>query len=93
MLYIKMKCGTCGNDYEIYSNEMNHRDRPIRCPHCLRQMDARHWDNLINAFFTAKDWNYQCLKAHNEHGSPLFVAEFITKHVPQELIQTNVWEE
>lgn len=93
MLYVKMKCGTCGNDFEIYSNEMNHRDKPIRCPHCLRQMDARHWDNLINAYMTATDWNYQNRKAHNEHNSPLFVAEFITKHVPQELIQANVWEE
>lgn len=90
MLYVKMSCGCCGNAFEIYSREMNFRDTPVRCPHCLQQMDNKQWNNLIDAFLTAADWNGQGLKAHGEHGSPLFQAEFISKHVPQSKIIKNL---
>ena len=86
MLYVKTACGNCGRNFEIYSREINRRDDPIRCPHCLRQMEPKQWDNLVNAFLTAADWNYQVLKAHREHGSPLFHVEFHSKHVPQSKI-------
>lgn len=90
MLYIKMSCGNCGNDFEIYSQEMNNRDRPIRCPHCLRQMPDRHWKNLINVYFAASDWNREVLKSHIEHGEPLFKAEFTSKNVPLEMIREGL---
>ena len=86
MLYAKVACGNCGNTFEIYSKEFNRRETPIRCPHCLRQMEPKQWDNLVNAFLTAVDWNYQSTKAHQEHGSPLFQVEFHSKHVPREKI-------
>ena len=86
MLYIKVSCGNCRHDFEIYSHEVNFRDSPVRCPHCLKKMDARHWNNLIDAYLTAADWNYQNTKAHIEHGSPLFQVEFVNKYVPQEII-------
>ena len=82
MLYVKISCGNCKNDFEIYSREINFRDDPVRCPHCLRQMEAKHWNNLIDAFLTAADWNRQALKTHQEHGTPLFQVEFCSKHVP-----------
>ena len=89
MLYVKMTCGGCANTFEVYSQAMNCRDNPVRCPHCLQQMDAKHWDNLIDAFFTASDWNYQVFKAHDEHGTPLFDLEFLSKHVPvKEIIRS-----
>lgn len=90
MLYVKAACGNCGRNFEIYSREINRREAPVRCPHCLRQMDSRHWDNLINAYMTASDWNYQNIKAHTEHGSPLFQVEFLSKHVPQAKILASL---
>ena len=90
MLYVKAVCGNCGRNFEIYSREINRRDDPIRCPHCLRQMEPRHWDNLINAYMTTADWNYQNIKAHTEHGSPLFQVEFVSKHVPQAKILASL---
>ncbi len=90
MLYVKAACGNCGRNFEIYSREINRRDDPIRCPHCLRQMEPRHWDNLINAYMTTADWNYQNIKAHTEHGSPLFQVEFVSKHVPQAKILASL---
>ena len=90
MLYVKTACGNCGRNFEIYSREINRRDDPIRCPHCLRQMEPRHWDNLINAYMTTADWNYQNIKAHTEHGSPLFQVEFVSKHVPQAKILASL---
>ena len=86
MLYVKAVCGNCGHGFEIYSREINRREDPIRCPHCLKQMEPRHWDNLINAYMTTADWNYQNVKAHTEHGSPLFQVEFVSKYVPQDKI-------
>ena len=90
MLYVKATCGNCENDFEIYSREINFRDDPVRCPHCLRKMELRHWENLINAYMTAADWNYQNIKAHTEHGSPLFQVEFCSKHVPYGKILENL---
>lgn len=90
MLYAKVACGNCGNTFEIYSKEFNRRETPIRCPHCLRQMDGRHWNNLIDAYMTTADWNYQNIKAHTEHGSPLFQVEFVSKHVPQDKILASL---
>ena len=93
MLYVKAACGNCGRNFEIYSREINRRDDPVRCPHCLRQMERKHWENLVNSFLTAADWNYQVLKAHQEHGSPLFQVEFHSKHVPREKIIASLeWE-
>lgn len=86
MLYIKIECGSCGNDFEIYNRDINPREDPIRCPHCLRKMDRKHWGNLIDAFLTACDWNYQNRKANQEHDTPLFQVEFVSKHVPQKMI-------
>lgn len=85
-LYAKILCGNCGNGFELYHMTMNTQEKPVRCPHCLQQMDAKHWKNLIDAFYTVSDWNYQVLKAHTEHGSPMFTAEFMCKHVPREKI-------
>lgn len=86
MLFVKVACGNCGRNFEIYSREINFRDHPIRCPHCLRQMEKKHWNNLIDAFLTAADWNTQNVKAHQEHNTPLFQVEFLSKHVPREKI-------
>lgn len=86
MLYVKIACGNCGRNFEIYNSEINRRGDPVRCPHCLRQMEGKHWENLIDAFLTTTDWNYQIMKAHQEHGSPLFRVEFLSKHVPREKI-------
>ena len=90
MLYVKAACGNCGRNFEIDGREINRRDAPIRCPHCLLQMESRHWDNLINAYMTTADWNYQNIKAHTEHGSPLFQVEFVSKHVPQAKILASL---
>ena len=90
MLYIKVSCGNCRHDFEIYSHEVNFRDAPVRCTHCLQQMDARHWNYLVDAYMTAADWNYQNTKAHIEHGSPLFQVEFVNKYVPQEKIWASL---
>lgn len=90
MLYVKLTCGTCGFDFEIYHSEMNQRDHPIRCPHCLRQMRDRHWQNLIDAYMTAADWNREVLKSYLEFGAPRFEAEFMSKHVPHEMTLENL---
>ena len=86
MIYAKVLCGNCGNHFELYHQTFNDRKNPVRCPHCLQQMDGKHWENLINAFYTLHDWNYQCLKAHGEHGSPMFSVEFVSKNVPRDKI-------
>lgn len=85
-LYAKISCGNCGHSFELYHSSMNDRENPMRCPHCLQKMDEKHWENLIDAFYTAHDWNYQCLKAHTEHNSPMFTAEFMCKNVPRDKI-------
>lgn len=93
MLYAKMICGTCGNPFEIYHSEFTNRETPIRCPHCLRQMDGGQWETLRDAFFTAADWNRHSRKASLEHGKPLFHAEFVSRNVPYDEIINNTEEE
>lgn len=90
MLYAKITCGNCGHKFEIYSREINHREDIVRCPHCLRQMDPGQWNDLISVFLMAADWNAQSIKANQEHGNPLFYAEFCSKHVPREKILANL---
>lgn len=90
MLYARMICRSCGNPFEIYSGDFNNRERSVRCPHCLKQMDGRQWGNLIDAYFTAADWNGQARKSNQEHGTPLFHAEFVSRNVPYENIIANL---
>lgn len=89
MLYARITCGTCRNPFEVYSREFNAQGPPIRCPHCLKQMDPGQWETLRDAFFTAADWNRHSRKASQEHGKPLFLAEFMSRHVPYAQIVNN----
>ena len=86
-VYAKLDCENCGNSFEVYQTNINERGKPVHCPHCFQQMDKKHWDGLIDAFYTVHDWNYQNLKAHSEHGTAGFKLQLIYKDVPQEKIK------
>ena len=85
-LYSKVHCENCGSEFEVYNREMQMRGTPIRCPHCLQQMTRKQWAAFVDAFFTVQDLNYQALKAHEEHRSPLFTVEMVYKRIPREII-------
>lgn len=85
-LYVRATCGNCKNKFEIYAEEMQ-ADKKYHCPHCYQVIDDKHWNELVNAFFTVQDLNYQTIKAHNEHHTGLFVYEMVNVNVPKKLIK------
>ena len=85
-LYVKATCGNCECKFELYSATLQN-EKEFRCPHCHQKIDKKQWANLVNAFFTTQDLNYQTRKSHNERGSNLFNYEFVNKQIPLEKIK------
>lgn len=85
-LYVKATCGNCKNKFEIYADEMQ-ADKKYYCPHCYQSIDSKHWNELVNAYFTVQDLNYQTLKAHHEHNTGLFSYEMLNIEVPKSKIK------
>lgn len=81
-LFLKVHCEHCGSVAEIYEKDMQH-DSFYRCPHCYTKMTAKQWEALVNSFYTTYDMNYQALKSHNEHNTPLFRVEIPYRKVPE----------
>lgn len=80
-LYCKIRCGNCKNSFDVYQGELNYRNTPVRCPHCLQKMSDEMWKSLVESYLTVQDLNYQALKAHEEHQDPLFSVEMRYKQV------------
>lgn len=85
-LFVKATCGNCKNKFEIYAEEMQ-TDEKYYCPHCYQMIDGKHWNELVNAYFTVQDLNYQTLKAHNEHHTGLFTYEMVNIDVPKKRLK------
>ena len=81
-LYVRATCGNCKCKFEIYSTTLQHEES-FCCPHCYEKISKRRWADLVNAFFTAKDLNYQIKKSHSERGTALFNFELVNKEIPE----------
>lgn len=91
---LEIKCHNCGAVYEvtpdcIYQAETMEKKHiyPWRCPHCLRTMNKRLWDKLVNAFWTFEEVNKDLRSDNDCYYVPLMQAEYKTRFVPQEKIR------
>ena len=86
MDYLKIHCFHCGGKFELYSRNMNHDDKPPRCPHCLKMMDKTQWKRLVDAYYTFAEVNKNFRKYHDERGEALFQVELSSYYVKPEKI-------
>ena len=86
MDYLKIHCFHCGGKFELYSRNMNHDDKPPRCPHCLKMTDKTQWKRLVDAYYTFAEVNKNFRKYHDDRGEALFQVELRSYYVKPEKI-------
>lgn len=86
MDYLKVRCFHCKGEFELYNRNMNHDDKPPRCPHCLKMMNKTQWERLINAYYTFAEVNKNFRQYHEDRGEPLFQVELRSYYVKPEKI-------
>lgn len=86
MDYLKIHCFHCGGKFELYSRNMNHDDKPPRCPHCLKMMDKTQWKRLVDTYYTFAEVNKNFRKYHDDRGEALFQVELRSYYVKPEKI-------
>lgn len=76
--YLKIKCCSCGNAWNVYAHEADQADSPPRCPFCQSRMRPETWKRLVDCLFTTAEANKH-LRRDAEKGFPLFLAEIKAK--------------
>lgn len=78
MGYLKLTCGECGREWEVYAHQMED-ERANQCPHCFAEIDRQTWDQqIVPAFLGMDDANRELMKDSTGYHKPLFHANYLS---------------
>lgn len=78
---LKIRCGYCGQSWEIYSRSDWHRHANRTCPHCDSKIDGKTWENkVLPAYIAMCEANAELLHDHAEYGQPIFSIDYVEDH-------------
>lgn len=82
MVYLKITCGECGNQWTVTENERTQENKRI-CPDCSGAVDLQTWNNsLLPAMCYAMDAEKELLKAHTGYQKALYSVDIISDSLP-----------
>ena len=82
MVYLKITCGECGNQWTVTENERT-QDIKRYCKDCGGAVDAQTWTNsLLPAMGYAMDAEKELLKAHTGTQTPLYSVDILSDSLP-----------
>lgn len=77
MGYLRIRCGNCGNHWDVYAHGDYYREDARTCPHCLNEIDKQTWkQSVVPAFGAMCDANRQLLTDSTGYGITLFSVEY-----------------
>lgn len=79
MVYMKIHCGYCGGQWEVYSRQRDISSARI-CPHCDQRIDGDTWANKILTAFQAVGaanmaLSFDHIEKHNAEYEVDFIAD------------------
>lgn len=89
---LEIVCMTCGAANQIPPELITKADTiPLRCPHCLSQMEPEAWEKAVDAFWTMEEANKALREAREGgHKDPLFQIQYKQHYVPAELVGNKI---
>lgn len=73
MVYMNIKCGSCGGSWTVYDHEDWKHWRARTCPHCKAKIDEQVYRNaVLTAFCECMDAEKELIKQHTGYHTPLF---------------------
>jgi hypothetical protein len=82
MVYLKITCGECGNQWTVTENERMQEEKRY-CKDCGGAVDLQTWTNsLLPAMGYAMDSEKELIKAHKGHEKPLYSVDILSDSLP-----------
>ena len=77
MGYLRIHCGGCGQDWEVYRKAREY-DASRECPHCGKRIDPTTWHkNVLRAFDCMLDANLAVMQDHVDYRQGAFKLDYI----------------
>lgn len=74
---LRIRCGKCGNSWEIYHRD-NWKDwRARTCPVCGESVDKQSWEGVLRGFHELEDANLELIKDHSQANMTMFAVDYI----------------
>ena len=77
MLIMRVHCGYCGGEWEIYP-KLREYDKAHQCPHCDSRIDGTTWrEKVLPAFLEVREANLALARDHVDYHCAPFEIDFI----------------
>ena len=84
MVYMRITCGNCGNQWRVCESDDFTGDRSKRiCTRCGEEIDTQVYEKqLTPAFNYFRDLEKELMKQHTGYHTPLYSVDFISDSLP-----------